>query len=100
MIAEPAVPADQPYTQAGGLAWRHVMEKRIGVGLGNGKVKVFRTKRGFLRWLVTTRAGWKYLGLLLLWLPMLPILIRERSRHRADLDSMMEEAKQKWASPR
>jgi hypothetical protein len=44
------------------------MEKRFAVGLG-GKVKVFRTKRSFLKWALTTREGWKWLKLPLFWLP-------------------------------
>jgi hypothetical protein len=42
----------QPLRKAG-LAWRHVMEKRILVASG-GKAKEFRTKWIYLKWAVST----------------------------------------------
>jgi len=49
------------------------MAKKIFVGRG-GKAKVFRTKRGFLKWAVTTQEGWKFLKVLLVWWPYLRIV--------------------------
>jgi hypothetical protein len=43
------------------------MEKRIFVAFGDGKAKAFRTKRGFLKWAVTTREGWECLRTRLFW---------------------------------
>ena len=43
---------------------------RIFVGLGDGKAKVFATRGSYLRWAVSTRAGWKHLKLPLFWWPL------------------------------
>jgi len=69
------------------------MEKRILVAVSGGKAKTFRTKRGFIRWAVTTRDGWKHLGILLLGLPIFIRLLIARYSLKEEIRAMREDAR-------
>jgi hypothetical protein len=94
-------------------SWHGGMEKRILVAVSGGKAKAFRTKWGLLRWAVTTREGRKYLFWRLFYRLIVPILralrltghdphevVMTREEVRRWAKQMIEEEKQKWASPR